>query len=173
MKKPTHFNLLDTDDTPESDGVNEETESGANAKSYKIELYRVIPEKLEKSKGRTNGTTPWRPRGEMPRELYEYVDCLRRADKLFARSGNGALVRRSGTRLFGPKLQASVAGEAERAYERALELLEQMMGETPAIYAWLDRQVVFGWPHDSSPTPDPEGVPRVITSRSRYKRKAF
>ena len=57
---------------------------------------------------------------------------------------------------------------ANTAYERALERLEEIMAADPTIAYWLDRDVDFTPKGDLSLCPD--GVPRLITSRSHCRR---
>lgn len=181
MKKPTLFNLLDINNAPELEGVTEDTQFGATAKSSGIELYQVIPERIVKSTRKTTAPSRPKPRGIMPRELVRYIDLLKLADSLYRRAECSARARRSewrgprpAARELGPNGRKSLHGEVERAYDNALELLEQILADTPAtVLPWLDRYVVFGQCSDYSPSPDPDGVPRVITVRSMYKRKVF
>lgn len=103
--------------------------------------------------------------GKTPLGLKSYVDCLQRADLLFANA------QRSKPRpLYGPKalgMQSPVRA-AESAYEHALEVLEELLSRSPGFRSWLDRPVFFNdYDH---PTADPESVPRLVTSRSQYAR---
>lgn len=57
---------------------------------------------------------------------------------------------------------------ADTAYERALERLDEIMSADPTIAYWLDRDVDFTTKGNLSLCPD--GVPRLITSRSHCRR---
>lgn len=56
---------------------------------------------------------------------------------------------------------------AEAAYEQSLEKLQDIIEECPAVVTYLDRFPVFDGEH-CNVSPDPAGVPRLRTSRSRY-----
>ena len=57
--------------------------------------------------------------------------------------------------------------KAESAYERALEILEELLGDYPWICTHLDRPVNFQ--HEPcNVSPDAYGVPRFSNSRSRF-----
>lgn len=61
--------------------------------------------------------------------------------------------------------------KAEHEYERALELLEELLEETPGLVTCLDRDVIFRG-NAGNVWPSPEGVPRLINSRSQFTRRA-
>ncbi|RZI43676.1 hypothetical protein EGT07_07875 [Herbaspirillum sp. HC18] len=108
-------------------------------------------------------------RGKLPSSLKRYVECLRRADLLHARAeslGNSA----HRPSLYGIQAfrRPPFPRTAEQEYEYALEILEESLSETPGIRCWLDRPVCFG--HDDCVSAAPEGMPRLITSRSRFAR---
>lgn len=177
MKKPLPSNFPDFF-APELDGPYANIEIGASSKPRKIELYQIIPDKPAKRTPKKVVQTKPKPRGPIPRDLTEYVNLIQLADKLYRRAENskgsprGVGHRpRASARKIGPFQQVTFHGEAERAYERALELLEQLFDYEPGvILPWLDRFVIFGRCSNLNPSPDPEGVPRVITIRSKYKR---
>lgn len=56
---------------------------------------------------------------------------------------------------------------AERVYESAIEVLQEVMEEFPEIVQYLDRHPIFEG-DGCNVTPDPAGVPRMRYSRSRY-----
>ena len=58
---------------------------------------------------------------------------------------------------------------AEKAYERALEILEELLGESPDLVNYLDRPVCFNC-ENCNVWPDIESVPRLINSRSPHNK---
>lgn len=97
---------------------------------------------------------------DKPSELGDYEELLKIADLLYWRgeklSNKGAL---SAIRLF---------NIADTAYERALERLQEILDADRSIEFWLDRDVDFTTKGNLSLCPD--GVPRLITSRSLCRR---
>ena len=57
--------------------------------------------------------------------------------------------------------------KAEAAYEQSLEKLQEVIEEFPAVVTCLDRIPIFEGEH-CNVSPDPAGVPRLRSSRSRY-----
>lgn len=57
--------------------------------------------------------------------------------------------------------------KAEAAYEQSLEKLQGIIEEFPAAVTYLDRFPVFDGVH-CNVSPDPAGMPRLRSSRSRY-----
>lgn len=57
--------------------------------------------------------------------------------------------------------------KAEAMYEQSLEKLQEIIEEFPAAVTYLDRFPVFDGVH-CNVSPDPAGVPRLRSSRSRY-----
>ncbi len=53
---------------------------------------------------------------------------------------------------------------SERAYEHALEHLQEILAQDPSLRVWLDRAVDFS--AENAPTLDPPSMPRAVTSRS-------
>lgn len=56
---------------------------------------------------------------------------------------------------------------AEAAYEQSLEKLQEIIDEFPTVVTCLDRIPIFEGEH-CNVSPDPAGVPRLQSSRSRY-----
>ncbi|MCX7164799.1 MAG: hypothetical protein NTV11_00810 [Rhodocyclales bacterium] len=99
--------------------------------------------------------------------LKPYIAELERADFLYARAESSRSNHCSGSSYVGLHPKRTLACQAENAYDRAHELLEQLVESYPEILMWLDRPVKFGQVNGTL-SPDPEGVPRLITSRSQY-----
>lgn len=93
----------------------------------------------------------------------EYNALLRKADKLAQKAADGRPSRSVKRRHFGPIRERSFHEQAESHYEYALELLRDLIDSNPGIVAYLDRRY-----SEDTATLEPEGVPRLITSRSQY-----
>jgi hypothetical protein len=107
-------------------------------------------------------------RGTLPSCLKRYIDCLRRADLLHARAetrGKAANRPLYGLQAF---RRSPLSRTAAQEYEYALEILEELLSERPEMQCWLDRPARFD--SDGCISPDPAGVPRLITSHSRFAR---
>lgn len=100
-------------------------------------------------------------------ELRPYLEAVRRADAKVSRGG-GKQRQQIRTQQF--KLGYAAKRGAEAEYEHALELLEHIAEDYPGLAAWFDRPLVFG--QFSDLTPDAEGVPRLLESRSQHAIKA-
>ncbi len=100
---------------------------------------------------------------EVAKLLNPYKEALQWADALNRRPER---TRLSPQQRFKKGLHH--AQSAERAYERALEILQCVLDEYPSVSQWLDRPVRFSATNE--PTPDAEEVPRVRGSRSPYAR---
>lgn len=106
------------------------------------------------------------PRSQ-PDELDDYQRMVKQADLANARANT-----------YFKKKNSSAAkrerAKAERGYEVALERLRELLESDPkledAIKCWLDRDVTFET--GSEPSPDCVGIPRLITSKSMYRRDA-
>ena len=96
-----------------------------------------------------------------------YLAILKRADFLYARAESSRSDHRSGSSYVGLHPKKSLACQAENAYDDAHEELQQVLEEYPDAISYLDRPVRFGMV-EGTLSPDPEGVPRLITSRSQY-----
>lgn len=57
--------------------------------------------------------------------------------------------------------------KAEITYERALEILEELLSDYPWLCDFLDRPVSFSH-EDCNVSPDAHGVPRLFNSRSQF-----
>ena len=107
---------------------------------------------------------------KMPKNVRQqfsrYNALLRSADRRFdgAENSAGSSMRLRRTRR--PDLQNPYR-LAERDYEHALEVLEDLLQCEPSASAFLDRPVWLGL--GNAPNPDQESVPRVITSLSPYR----
>lgn len=109
-------------------------------------------------------------RPKMPKNIRQlfsrYSALLRSADRRFdgAENSAGSSMRLRRTRR--PDLQNPYR-LAERDYEHALEVLEDLLQCEPSASAFLDRPVWLGL--GNAPNPDQESVPRLITSLSPYR----
>lgn len=101
----------------------------------------------------------------------EYNAELGRGDRLASRAARGgsSTARSVKRRHFRPIRETSLCNQAESAYEHALELLQELFELNPGIGAYLDRPVRFGQVEGTA-TLEPDGMPRLITSRSKYAR---
>lgn len=96
-------------------------------------------------------------------ELKRYQDAVRLADRVYYRSGNKV------SRTLSPKQRFKrglFRHDAESEYERALEILEDLVSTRPGLARFFDRPLVFGQLGDLSH--DPAGAPRLNGSRSPY-----
>lgn len=100
-------------------------------------------------------------------ELRPYLEAVRRADARVSRGG-GKQRQQIRTQQF--KLGYAAKRGVEAGYEHALELLEHIAEDYPGLAVWFDRPLVFG--QFSDLTPDAEGVPRLLESRSQHAIKA-
>ena len=91
-----------------------------------------------------------------PSDLVEYEALLKKAIMLYNRAEVASQRRDRSARRLHEKAQA--------AFERALLMLEEAIGQDPSLQMWLDRHCDFTANGDLSL--DPIGMPRVITSRS-------
>lgn len=94
--------------------------------------------------------------------LRPYLAALRRADSK-TRNGEGKQGIGTPTQRF--KL-GSAKRSAEGEYEHALELLEVIAEDYPALGVWFDRPIEVD--QFDNLTPDANGVPRLLGSRSMY-----
>jgi hypothetical protein len=104
-----------------------------------------------------------------PSVVVEYEARLKKA--LFAQAKVEAHARSS--RAKGPNVALREAvsraqSKAESEFERLLEFLEEQHDIDPSICIWFDRPLVFGWEGELGP--DPDAVPRVVTSFSQQRR---
>lgn len=89
-------------------------------------------------------------------ELESYTKMLKAADAIWLRYEN--------TRSGHHKAETEYA--AQRAYERALEHLEELLNTNPAIEMYLDRAIRFDAGYECSP--EAGEVPRYKLSKSHY-----
>lgn len=107
-------------------------------------------------------------------ELERYVDLLRKADILYRSAERTKPGKRPRVRdkavlpSHWRSLDSRALGfrMAEKAYERALEFLDDAW---PSVAHLLDRPF-NGW-RESDVTAEPSGVPRFIGSKSRFVRR--
>lgn len=167
----SEFNIQQRD--AERDG----NKFGTGPMQDRIELYRVATENPDTPVRRIFHESRPKPHGSMPQELDEYIRRVQFADLAYGRAERGARLQRGIARgphpsasKLGPFQRKTLSMKAEEAYQRALEYLEELICFCPGlVWYWLDRNVNFAHPIDA-PSPDPDGVPRVVTVRSKYRR---
>ena len=97
---------------------------------------------------------------DKPDAIKRYDDLLKQADFLHSKAeGHSSKGRHKTAKKF--------FNQAESAYERALEHLDENLNVEPALSRWIDRE--FNWTAGGAISTDPDSVPRVTTSRSRLK----
>ncbi len=111
--------------------------------------------------------------------LRPYTERLTKADRLSrlaaqirsSATPSAATLRRRRMRGLSSAKARSTAqlysADAEFAYDRAIEKLLEIIEEFPEVGSYLDRLPVFDGEH-CNVSPDPAGVPRLRSSRSRY-----
>lgn len=72
---------------------------------------------------------------------------------------------------FGVTRRENYRIRAERAYEVAIETLQEILDEFPELVHHLDRHPIFDGDYFNV-TPDPASVPRIQNARSVHKQKA-
>jgi hypothetical protein len=98
--------------------------------------------------------------------LQPYEKALKRADFLDARANACSGKRRP--RFISPLYRKTpLSIQADNAYERALEILQQLLEKEPGMVGCFDRPIKFDI-DDLAPRPDVVSVPRRITSRSQH-----
>lgn len=97
---------------------------------------------------------------EKPSQIADYEALLSEADRLH---GQRDRLSRQGHHQSAKQIGA----QASKAYERALERLEEILRVDPALQIWLDRPVVFDV-ETGGFTLDPVDVPRCFTSKSPH-----
>lgn len=97
---------------------------------------------------------------DKPSQIADYEALLSEADRLHGQMDS---LSRRGHQQSAKQIGA----KASKAYERALERLEEILKANPALQMWLDRPVVFD-PAASGFTLDPVDVPRCVTSKSPH-----
>lgn len=114
-----------------------------------------------------SAAAPARMPPQLAGELRSYLEAVRRAD---AKASRGGIQQRQQPRAQQFKLGYTAKRSAEAEYEHALEQLEHIAESTPGLAVWFDRPLEFGQFGDL--TPDAEGVPRLLGSRSPHAIKA-
>jgi len=97
---------------------------------------------------------------EKPPQIAEYEALLSDADRLHGQRDH---LSRQGHSQSAKEIGA----KASKAYEGALERLEEILRADPSLQMWLDRPVVFD-PATGGFTLDPVDVPRCVTSKSPH-----
>lgn len=116
--------------------------------------FESIAERWEYEKGRREAMY-----GEKPSEVKEYEERLAKAIFTFNRSEHYSTRGKSVT-------AKKLSDKAESEFESALEWLDECYSLDKNIRMWIDRDIDL-----RECTLDPDGVPRVITSRSLLSQK--
>lgn len=140
-------------------------ESGGRVTNRHLQMALTADE-FEKFDAELRLTTEPKMKGRMPRELKRYAAMLQIADMMSSRKNCSKTLDRWQLFKRGPETNGTYRG-VEFAYARALEDLEQSLDDSPDLVLWLDRPVDFDSDCDC-PSSCPDGVPRLITSRSQY-----
>lgn len=91
-----------------------------------------------------------------PSTIQEYEQLLRTAQLMYNRAERAGSLRQPAAK--------GLYRQAEAAFGKALERLEEMLGQDPSLQQWLDRHCDFTAQGNLSL--DPVGMPRSVTSRS-------
>ena len=95
----------------------------------------------------------------IPQNLKRYVDLLKIADLLHART----------VTMKNPYTRSRLYNKSESAYARALEYLSEELSMDRGCLIWLDRDCESLWDDSyASISPDPTSVPRLYSSSSQY-----
>ena len=143
----------------------ERLESGCSVKSRYIQMALGADawEGLKDELKRLNPPMP----DHIAAELKQYEARLEPADRLYALAERSHRSGFSIRRRRWPIRTKSLHTRAESAYEDAILYIKQAVVMHPGIVVWLDRPV-NGDELDSDLSPEPDGVPRLITSKSQY-----
>lgn len=110
--------------------------------------------------------------------LSPYFDALKVADSYYLSSlRTKPNVRPSKKALIGVPFHNRCLGssglkhrKAEHEYEKAIEILEELLADEPGLVECLDRPVILTG-ENCNVWPDAEDVPRLINSRSQFARR--
>lgn len=171
---------------PNTKSQNPKPKSKSNVRSVderRIEKLRIIKSKLEQGKHVQNrDLETWLPKdayesiaelweyekerrttmyGEKPVDVKDYEEKLAKAIFTFNKSEHFSSKGKHPT-------AKRLSDKSESEFESALESLEESLQMNPSIRSWFDRDIDFG-----ECTFDPDGMPRVITSRSLIRLKGI
>lgn len=105
-------------------------------------------------------------RPQKPAEIKTYERLLAKADLTYGKFDSYSARRKSRSNVIVDRAARAreLKAAADRAYERALEYLQEILAQDPSLCIWLDRAVDFS--AENAPTLDPPSMPRAVTSRS-------
>jgi len=105
-------------------------------------------------------------RPEKPAEITEYERLLAKADLAYGKFDSYSARGKSRSNVIVDRgaHTRELKAAADRAYEHALEHLQEILAQDPGLCVWLDRAVDFS--AENAPTLDPPSMPRAVTSRS-------
>jgi hypothetical protein len=114
----------------------------------------------------------------MKKRFSKYLDRLKLADSYYLSAlrtkPNVRPSKKALTRVPGHNFCLSSSGlkhrKAESEYEKAIEILEELLADEPSLVMYLDRPVILTG-DGCNVSPSPEDVPRLINSRSQFARR--
>ena len=145
----------------------EKTNSGQMATEREIRAA-VTEEEWAQYQGTKHLPKPPKMPPFMRQQFTKYNELLRSADRRVDRAENSTDAARAKARNSGNYLRyKSPYRIAEAEYDRALEILEELLKCEPSARNFLDRPVSFNY--EQAPSPDQNSVPRLQTSKSDYR----
>lgn len=103
-----------------------------------------------------------------PAAVVRYEQLLKEALFEYSKADAQSRARVSGRREIGKQTVGQGFGRATTLFERLIEYLEEQVTADSGLCIWFDRTLYFG--ADGDIAPDPDRVPRVVTSKSRERR---
>jgi hypothetical protein len=105
-------------------------------------------------------------RPQKPAEITEYERLLAKADLAYGKFDSYSARPKSRSNVIVDRAARAreLEAAADRAYERALEHLQEILARDLSLSTWLDRAVDFS--AENAPTLAPPSMPRAVTSRS-------
>ena len=104
---------------------------------------------------------------DKPAEVIEYEKRFNKAmfDYNKAEGYSGSTHRKQVRGMDAKRTAERAYDRAETGFERLIEYLQERLTADPGLGMWFDRTIVFGI--DGNLAPNPDEMPRVVTSRSR------
>lgn len=107
---------------------------------------------------------------EKPTDLLKYEKKLREALLWYGKADQSSAVRNPRSYRQNRTRSENFESKAVSAFEDALECLQDILDRDPSLRFWLDRDIDFS--PEGQLSLDPDGMPRVITSRSRENKSS-
>ena len=108
---------------------------------------------------------------DKPNCIKQYEAMLKRADFASLRADKMTVGKRSVVDSSGRNSKLRLRVLSERLYEQALERLQEMITEDKSLQIWFDRDT--DWTIAGDTGIDCASVPRVVTSKSIYNKRAL